>query len=61
MDIFDEKDRRYLFFVAEAAKLGTGARFKERGGLKNPAAVAAAIGRKGAEKFATLSTAGRRK
>lgn len=51
-------------------KLGTGARFKrleasiaKRGGVSNPAAVAASIGRKkyGAKKFAKLSARGRKK
>jgi len=51
-------------------KLGSGARFKaltksisKRGGVSNPAAVAAAIGRKkyGAKKMAQLSAAGRRR
>ncbi len=49
-------------------KLGSGARFKAltskiaaRGGVKNPAAVAAAAGRKkyGKKKFAALGAAGR--
>lgn len=51
-------------------KLGSGARFKAlkskiaaRGGVDNPGAVAAAIGRKkyGAKKMAAMSAAGRRK
>ena len=53
----------------KTAKLGSGKRFKavERaaklGGAKNPAAVAAAIGRKkyGAKKFARMAAKGRRK
>ena len=52
------------------AKLGSGARFKalvkkigKSGKVKNPAAVAAAIGRKkyGAKKFAKLAAKGRKK
>lgn len=51
------------------AKLGSGARFKAveksaaKGGAKDPAAVAAAIGREkyGAKKMAKLSAAGRRR
>lgn len=52
------------------AKLGSGARFKalkksiaKRGGVRNPAAVAAAIGRKkyGAAKMAKMSAAGRKR
>jgi len=50
-------------------KLGSGARFKaveasaRKSGARNPAAVAAAVGRKkyGAKKMAKLSAAGRRK
>ena len=50
-------------------KLGTGARFKQveasarRSGARNPAAVAAAAGRKkyGAKRFAKLSAAGRKR
>jgi len=55
--------------MAKKPKLGSGARFKslERkvaaGGASNPAAVAAAIGRKkyGASRFAKLSAKGRKK
>jgi len=51
------------------AKLGSGARFKaversaRKGGARNPAAVAAAAGRKkyGAAKMAKMAAAGRRK
>ena len=52
--------------VQKTAKLGSGARFRAlessisaRGGVKNPAAVAAAIGRKkyGASRFQRLATA----
>lgn len=51
-------------------KLGSGARFKaltksiaKRGGVDDPAAVAAAIGRRkyGAKKMATMAAAGRKK
>ena len=51
-------------------KLGSGARFKaltksisKRGGVSNPAAVAAAIGRKkyGKQKFQKMAAAGRRR
>lgn len=51
------------------AKLGSGARFKaveaaaRKGGAKNPAAVAAAVGMKkyGKQKMAKLAAAGRRR
>ena len=52
------------------AKLGSGARFKAltrkiaaKGGVRNPKAVAAAIGRKkyGSRRFAKLAAAGRKK
>lgn len=52
------------------AKLGSGARFKalersiaSKGKVRNPAAVAASIGRKkyGAKKMASLATKGRKK
>jgi hypothetical protein len=55
--------------MAKKAKLGSGARFKSleksiasRGGVSNPAAVAASIGRAkyGAKRFAKLSAKGRR-
>lgn len=50
-------------------KLGSGARFKAversaaKSGAKNPAAVAAAVGRKkyGAKKMASMAAAGRKK
>lgn len=50
-------------------KLGTGARFKAveasaaRGGARNPAGVAAAVGRKkyGRKRFAAMAAAGRRR
>jgi hypothetical protein len=51
------------------SKLGSGARFKaleskiaKRGGVRNPAAVAASIGRKkyGAKKFQALATKGKK-
>jgi len=55
--------------VAKVSKPGEGRRFKavtasaKAGGAKNPAAVAAAIGRKkyGAKRFAAMAAAGRRK
>ena len=46
------KERKMEYGTAKKAKLGSGARFKavaaaaKKGGAKNPAAVAAAIGRK---------------
>ena len=55
---------------ASKAPLGSGARFKalkgdleKRKGVKNPGALAAAIGRKkyGAKKFGALSAAGRKR
>jgi uncharacterized protein YbjT (DUF2867 family) len=55
--------------VGKQAKLGTGKRFEtltqaigKRGGVDNPAAVAAAIGRKkyGAKKMAGLATKGKK-
>lgn len=50
-------------------KLGTGARFKAvaasaaKGGARNPAGVAAAVGRRkyGAKRFAAMAAAGRRR
>lgn len=54
--------------MAKKAKLGSGARFAslekkigKRGGVKNPAAVAAAIGRKkfGKKRFQKLAARGR--
>ncbi|KKM74995.1 hypothetical protein LCGC14_1394700 [marine sediment metagenome] len=55
--------------AGKKAKLGTGQRFKTlkkkltKKGIKNPGALAAAIGRKkfGAKKFAKLSAAGRKR
>ena len=56
--------------VQRTAKLGSGKRFAAlrgaiaaRGGVRDPGAVAAAIGRKkyGAERFARLSVAGRKR
>lgn len=55
--------------MAPKGKLGSGSRFKaveaaaRKSGASNPAAVAAAVGRKkyGAERMAKMSAAGRRK
>lgn len=55
--------------MAKKPKLGTGARFKaveasaRKGGARNPAAVAAAVGRKkyGAAKMAKMAAAGRKR
>ena len=55
--------------VQKTARLGSGARFEAleesiatRGGIRNPAAVAASIGRKkyGSKRFAQLATKGRK-
>ncbi len=55
--------------MAKKAKLGSGARFKKveaaarKSGARNPAAVAAAVGRKkyGAKKMAAMAAAGRKR